>query len=209
MRLGEILNEGSVPEWKSLYLDYKHGKKLIKRLDDIKEGVCDSSNSIENDINSGKKTPRNANESTPLLIPSKRATKYNQDRTESELDSSFESSPNVVYNEVDRENFQKNPKQDDNLSPLVNSCSLRSNKNDDLEIEKRKFKNGLILSWIKSTHSTEKKKKVSLRSFSYCKISYINCENIKPWYCEKDYTNIKNVIPLCMVLLIPTTAYMM
>jgi hypothetical protein len=142
MRFGELLNEGSVPEWKSLYLDYKHGKKLIKRLDDIKEGVCGASHSIESDKNSGKKISRNANEITPL-IPSKRATNYNQDRTESQLDSPFEGSPNVADNEVDRENFQNNPEQDDNLGPLLCSCSLRSNKNDELEIEKRKFKEWL------------------------------------------------------------------
>ncbi|CAG87220.2 DEHA2D13288p [Debaryomyces hansenii CBS767] len=142
MRFGELLNEGSVPEWKSLYLDYKHGKKLIKRLDDIKEGVCGASHSIESDKNSGKKISRNANEITPL-IPSKRATNYNQDRTESQLDSPFEGSPNVADNEVDRENFQNNPEQDDNLGPLLCSCSSRSNKNDELEIEKRKFKEWL------------------------------------------------------------------
>ena len=142
MRFGELLNEGSVPEWKSLYLDYKHGKKLIKRLDDIKEGVCDSLNSIGSDKNSGKKIPRNANESTPL-IPSKSATDYNQDLTEPQLDNPFEGSPNAAENEVDRENFRTNPKQDDNLGPLLCSCSLRSKKNDDLEIEKRKFREWL------------------------------------------------------------------
>ena len=143
MKFGELLNEGLVPEWKPLYLDYKYGKKLIKRLDNIKEDVDESSNNIKNDTNSGKKSPRNADDRTPLLVPSKGPAKYNQGRTEFRLDSSSEDRPNIVDNEVDGKNAQKNSKPDDNIRSSLFNYSLRSNKKDNLELEKRKFKEWL------------------------------------------------------------------
>lgn len=37
MKFEESLREGLVPEWQDQYLDYKHGKKLIKKLNKLKE----------------------------------------------------------------------------------------------------------------------------------------------------------------------------
>ncbi|CUM47483.1 unnamed protein product [Debaryomyces fabryi] len=144
MKFGELLNEGLVPEWKPLYLDYKYGKKLIKRLDDIKEDIDESSSSMKSDANTGKKSPSNANDRTPLLVPSKGATKYNQERTEFQLDGSSEDGQRkTTNNETDMENSPKNVKLEDNQKPSVFNYSLRSNKKDNLELEKRKFKEWL------------------------------------------------------------------
>lgn len=63
MKFGASLEEGGVPEWREQYLDYKAGKKLIKRCLDIKE----AKQSSEGNYN----TSHNAiDDSTPLLFPS-------------------------------------------------------------------------------------------------------------------------------------------
>lgn len=59
MKFGESLNEGSIPEWKPLYVDYKNGKKLIKKLTVI----------LEEQKKSGHNGTDKANDRTPLLGP--------------------------------------------------------------------------------------------------------------------------------------------
>lgn len=61
MKFGESLNEGSIPEWKPLYVDYKNGKKLIKKLTVI----------LEEQKNTGRNSTDKANDRTPLLGPVK------------------------------------------------------------------------------------------------------------------------------------------
>ncbi|KAK7684047.1 hypothetical protein QCA50_012689 [Cerrena zonata] len=82
MKFGESLSDGLVPEWKDQYLNYKQGKKLIKKLTQLKNDI-EIEDSQENpddliDYYAGEQSQellqlngkRLANEGTPLLTPS-------------------------------------------------------------------------------------------------------------------------------------------
>lgn len=82
MKFGESLSDGLVPEWKDQYLNYKQGKKLIKKLTQLKNDI-EIEDSQENpddliDYYAGEQShellqlngKRLANEGTPLLTPS-------------------------------------------------------------------------------------------------------------------------------------------
>ncbi|KRZ99302.1 uncharacterized protein AC631_04950, partial [Debaryomyces fabryi] len=140
MRFGEILNEASVPEWRSLYLDYKHGKNLIERLDDIQESIDESSGNKKSDKNTRKNNARNVDEFTPLLASSEVRMKSNQDRTEFHLDDSSEYRTEGMNNVPER---AKDSRLDDNVEPSLFNHLFHSNKKDYLEVEKQKFKEWL------------------------------------------------------------------
>lgn len=65
MKFGESLTEGEVPEWKTLYVNYKGGKKIIRRIGE----------NIENN----EARPTISSDITPLLDPSRRNTVYGPD----------------------------------------------------------------------------------------------------------------------------------
>lgn len=69
MKFGESLTEGEVPEWKTLYVDYKRGKKIIRRIGENIENN-EARATISSDI-------------TPLLDPYRRNTVYGPDRENS------------------------------------------------------------------------------------------------------------------------------
>lgn len=80
MKFGESLSEGLVPEWKQQYLNYKEGKKLIKKIDELRSVVREDDSTMNpptsidampfttrrNTSRSGKRDP---NDRTPLLGP--------------------------------------------------------------------------------------------------------------------------------------------
>lgn len=69
MKFGESLNESLVPEWKEQYVDYKAGKKIIKKVTQLYEEI------------NGRKT----SDVTPLLNPLDADTNYVHDVPEEDL----------------------------------------------------------------------------------------------------------------------------
>lgn len=73
MKFGASLEEGGVPEWREQYVDYKAGKKLIKRCLDSKDARHESGD--RNNL---------IDDSTPLLLPSSERPTYNGNRDNTE-----------------------------------------------------------------------------------------------------------------------------
>lgn len=77
MKFGETLGEGLVPEWKAQYVNYKAGKKLIHKVDELrliydKENTSDDPPPTSIGSLTGpakKKAEDKANDRTPLLEP--------------------------------------------------------------------------------------------------------------------------------------------
>ncbi|EMG47748.1 hypothetical protein G210_1799 [Candida maltosa Xu316] len=82
MKFEESLNEGLVPEWQDQYVNYKQGKKLIKKIKKLKEEYeFDEFNTKFNSFNTNSDTNTNTklNDRTPLLIPTEPQEAYTND----------------------------------------------------------------------------------------------------------------------------------
>ncbi|CAK7901253.1 protein Syg1p [[Candida] anglica] len=72
MKFGESLSEGLVPEWKAQYVNYKAGKKLIKKIDQLKadnESVISERSEIVSGPVDGSRVGKPTSDRTPLLGP--------------------------------------------------------------------------------------------------------------------------------------------
>lgn len=143
MKFGELLSEGLVPEWKPLYLDYRYGKKLIKRLGEMK--IEGDSYSIS-DENADKQSSTNTNDQTPLLVPAKAAIpKYNQEGANFQLDEYSVENPRTADEQADTTNSKKKPKSSNAKLSIFNYSLKSKDRKDNLEEEKRKF-----IDWLDS-----------------------------------------------------------
>lgn len=66
MKFGESLSDGLVPEWKAQYVDYKAGKKLIKRVDELRAAHAEERRSPPPTSND---SVQKTDDRTPLLAP--------------------------------------------------------------------------------------------------------------------------------------------
>lgn len=140
MKFGESLSEGLVPEWRDQYVNYKQGKKLIKKIAQMKDALPFVPNTTQTtnrpDIDeltrpsSPDKDPE-ANDRTPLLKP---------------VDSHPE--PTKLYSDnpsntaqQDRNPVLKLQREESNRRPSVFHYSLKSakDKQEDYEEENKKF----------------------------------------------------------------------
>lgn len=91
MKFTESLSQGLVPEWRYQYVEYKAGKKLIKRVAQLQDALLDEDiNEHQYDQNAAK-----ANDRTPLLHPVETNNKPAEDNEEGHTtQDTFESDNN-------------------------------------------------------------------------------------------------------------------
>lgn len=66
MKFTEALSQGIVPEWRYQYVEYKTGKKLIKRVSEMQQSLEEEPQNHATEDGHHKKDP---NDKTPLLLP--------------------------------------------------------------------------------------------------------------------------------------------
>lgn len=121
MKFGESLSEGLVPEWRDQYLDYKAGKKIIKRIGQLMAEVGEE-----------KAATRPANDTTPLLAPvDAHRGPYNSNDSDGDPKSGGENT--LLPPQALEEPF--------NSKPSLFNYSLRSTRDrkEELASEKKKF----------------------------------------------------------------------
>ncbi|KAI5953544.1 SYG1 [Candida jiufengensis] len=130
MKFGEALNEGLVSEWQDQYVNYKEGKKLIKKIKKLKDEYeqienSDSNLNIPKNSSNNNNTGTNNDDRTPLLGPT-------------DLDPNYNTNDDQQTNISDVPPPPPSSKSSIHRRTSIFNYSLRSDKADYIS-EKRKF----------------------------------------------------------------------
>lgn len=134
MKFGESLSEGLVPEWKDQYVDYKLGKKLIKKIAQMKDALpyVASDGGTHSEPSPSPDKGAEANDRTPLLNP-----------VDSHVDTSkaYSDNQSVPSRDGSLPRVIESPREESNRRPSVFHYSMKSakDKQEDYEEEVKKF----------------------------------------------------------------------
>lgn len=129
MKFAESLKEGLVPEWQDQYVDYKEGKKLIKKCKKLQEEYA-----FEDTLKFQKKDINNTTDDrTPLIVPTEPQQVYTTGAIDENNENEVEGIPPLSASQYSNSGYSRR-----RLSIFATSVRSSSKKDDYIK-EKANF----------------------------------------------------------------------